>query len=349
MIGEYVAALRKELSLRHGYLDGEPVETIYFGGGTPSLIAPEDIDMMIRHIRDNFETTGKMEITLEANPDDLTEDYLTRIRQTDVNRISIGIQTFDDRRLRLLGRRNDAQQAIEAVRRCQRHRFDNISIDLIYGFPSETNAEWEKDIDTAIALNVQHISSYHIIYEEGTRLSAMLKQHKIDELDEESSILQFQTLKTRLEAAGYVHYEISNFCKPGMHSKHNTAYWQDKKYLGCGPSAHSYNRQTRQWNVSDLDTYIKEVNGNQPFYDIETLDEETRYNEFVMVSLRTMWGADLNVLEDRFGKRFLDYFNSNAAKHLRDGSLEIEGNTARLTRKGIFVSDAIMSDLMYVD
>lgn len=345
----YVEALKKELETRKDYLGNDAVETIYFGGGTPSQLKPSEVGSLITHIKSLFATTDDMEITIEANPDDIDDSYLQELCKTDVNRISIGIQSFDDKRLQFLNRRHNSRQAITAVERCRRHGLKNISIDLIYGFPDETMDAWCEDIDRAIALDVDHISAYHIIYEEGTPLHRLLKQHAICELDEDASLGQFKQLKSTLEKAGYIHYEISNFCKPGRHSRHNTAYWQDKKYLGCGPSAHSYDLTSRRWNVSDLSIYMDKVRNGGTYSTEEKLDLATKYNEYVMLSLRTMWGLRLDTISSRFGKRFLDFFMKNAQRHIDDGCLCIDNGNVRLTTKGIFVSDGVMSDLMFVE
>ena len=346
---QYVYALKKELDSRKDYLGNDVVETIYFGGGTPSQLAPGTIGTLIHHIRERFATTDDMEITIEANPDDITDAYLQDLTMTGINRISVGVQSFDDKRLRFLNRRHDSVQAMDAIKRCRQHGLGNISIDLIYGFPGETKDAWAADIDKAVALDVEHISAYHIIYEEGTPLHRLLQQHAIAELDEEASAEQFRLLKSKLEKAGYIHYEISNFCKPGLHARHNTAYWQDKKYLGCGASAHSYDLVSRRWNVSNLYIYMDKVNNGGTYFTEERLDLATRYNEYVMLSLRTMWGLELETLGSRFGIRLLKHFLDNAQRHIDDGCLVINDGNARLTDKGLFVSDGVMSDLMYVE
>lgn len=347
--GQYIEALKKEIAERSGYADREPVETIYFGGGTPSQLAPDTIDEIIGHIRHIFSITDNPEITIEANPDDLNDNFLEGLRHTDVNRISIGIQTFDDRRLQFLNRRHTAEQAVNAVQRCQDYGYGNISIDLIYGFPEETLGSWTRDIETAISLNVTHISAYHLIYEEGTRLYEMLKRHYVSEISEDLSVEQFTTLMTRLKEAGFEHYEISNFCKPGYCSRHNSSYWLDKKYIGCGPSAHSYNKVNRQWNIADLKQYIDRVMNGRKYYETEELDMHTRYNDYVMTSLRTAWGAKLSTLEQKFGSEMLEYFMKNAEPNIRYGNLIKDNDTIRLSENGIFISDSIMSDLMWTD
>lgn len=251
--GRYIEALCKELEMRYTYLKGKPIETLYFGGGTPSQLDEKDFRKVFDTVRRVYGMENCHEITLEANPDDLCPEYLQMLSELPFNRISMGIQTFDDTTLKLLKRRHNAAQAIRAVELCRAHGFRNISIDLIYGLPGETTERWEKDLQQAIALDVEHISAYHLIYEEGTPIYKMLQKHQVEEVDEDSSVRFFTLLIDRLHEAGYEHYEISNFCKPGMYSRHNTSYWQGVSYLGCGPSAHSFDGQTREWNCSSIE------------------------------------------------------------------------------------------------
>ena len=260
----YIHALCQELETRKEYLGGEEIETIYLGGGTPSQLTEEELGKIFTYIYKVYSVSPNAEITLEANPDDLTPDYVTMLRRLPINRISMGIQTFQEETLRLLHRRHTAAQAIESFYRCREAGFRNISIDLMYGLPSETLANWEQDLQQAIRLQPEHISAYHLIYEEGTALWNLREQHQIEEADEELSVLFFRTLIDRLTEAGYQHYEISNFCRPGLHSRHNSSYWTGKKYLGCGPSAHSYNGISRQWNIASLEKYIEGINTHTP-------------------------------------------------------------------------------------
>lgn len=345
----YIHALCKELRMRKEYLRGEPVETIYFGGGTPSQLAEEDFREVFKTIQEYYGMEHCQEITLETNPDDLTEEYVTMLRQLPFNRISMGIQTFDDSTLKLLNRRHNAAQAVNAVHHCRRAGFNNISIDLIYGLPGETDKRWKSDLQQAIILNVEHISAYHLTYEEGTRIYELLQTHRIREVDEESSVRFFSTLIDTLGSAGYEHYEISNFCRSGMYSRHNTSYWRGVPYLGCGPSAHSFNTNTREWNVSSLEDYIHSIENNHRRFESEYLDLVTRYNECIMTSIRTQWGLSLNEIEQNFGKELWKYCMDMALPHLNSGKLEMHNDRLRLTRKGIFVSDGIMSDLMFVE
>lgn len=345
----YIQALCRELEMRANYLQGEPIETIYFGGGTPSQLSAEDFKHVFATIEQTFGRQHCREITLEANPDDLTPEYLQTLASLPFNRISMGIQTFNDATLKLLKRRHNASQAIRAVENCRRAGFRNMSIDLIYGLPGETAERWEYDLQQAISLNVEHISAYHLIYEEETPLYKMLKQQLVDEVDEDSSVNFFSLLIGRLTAAGYEHYEISNFARPGKYSQHNTSYWQGVKYLGCGPSAHSFDGNTREWNTPSIDDYIEGINrGKRPFEN-EQRDIPTRYNEFVITSLRTVWGIPLERLKQEFGEELYNYCLRMADEHLSSHKLEQRNAALCLTREGIFVSDGIMSDLLWVE
>lgn len=346
---KYIHALCKELTLRKDYLSCEPIETIYFGGGTPSQLDKEDFQLVFEAIGKYYDLSKCEEITLEANPDDLSDKYLQNLATLPFNRISMGIQTFDDTTLQLLKRRHNAQTAIEAVKRCRENGFQNISIDLIYGLPGETMERWEKDLQQAISLNVEHISAYHLIYEEDTAIYKMLKQHQISEVEEDMSLKFFSALIEQLQKAGFEHYEISNFCQPGKYARHNTSYWQGIPYLGCGPSAHSFNGTTREWNVSSLDTYIKGMESEQRAFEKEELDIYTRYNEFIITSLRTRWGCPIQKLKDSFGNQLGDYCMNIAIPYLKNGKLEMKEGVLRLTKEGIFISDSIMSDLLWVE
>lgn len=344
----YVRALCRELEMRREYLRGEPIETIYLGGGTPSQLDEGDFLRIFETIRTVYGMEHCREITLEANPDDLTETYVAMLRRLPFNRISMGIQTFDDATLKLLNRRHNAVQAIEAVGRCRRAGFANISIDLIYGLPGETDERWKQDLQQAVALNVEHISAYHLTYEEGTRLYELLQARRIREVDEESSVRFFSTLMDTLTDAGYEHYEISNFCRPGMHSRHNTSYWKGIPYLGCGASAHSFDRRTREWNVASIEEYIRALEDGHRLYETEPRDPDTAYNECVMTSLRTRQGLSLEEVEKEYGTVLRQYCTDMAQPYLKDGKLEMRDGRLRLTRDGIFVSDGIISDLMYI-
>ena len=347
--GRYVAALCQELRQRADYLQGEPVRTIYFGGGTPSQLTEADFRAIFDTIGQVFGLQQAEEITLEVNPDDITPDYAAMLSTLPFNRVSMGIQTFHDDTLRLLNRRHTARQAVEAVDRLRRAGFRNISIDLIYGLPGETEERWTADLRRAIELNVEHISAYHLTYEEGTRLHQLLQQRQVAEVSEDASLRFFSLLMDTLQAAGYEHYEISNFARPGCHSHHNSSYWEGIPYLGCGPSAHSYNRTARAWNEPSLLRYIEGVEkGCRPF-ETETLDLATRYNEYVMTSLRTRRGMSPDEIADRFDADYRRYCERLLRPFLTDGKIEKRDDRYCLTRRGIFVSDSIISELMRVD
>ena len=346
---EYVKAVCKEMKQRVPYLSGEPIETIYIGGGTPSQLNHEELALIFHTIFENYEIKTGAEITLEANPDDLDSAYVNMLRTLPINRISMGIQTFQDETLKLLNRRHNAQQAKDAVDNCKKAGFNNISIDLIYGLPNETIESWKNDLAQAIALHPEHISAYHLIYEEGTPLWELRKKHQVDEVNEDLSNLFFDTLIKELKRAGYEHYEISNFCLPGHHSRHNSSYWTEKKYLGLGPSAHSYDGVSRQWNVANLDQYMEGINRGEPLFEIEELDLYTQYNDYVITSMRTCWGMSLDKLKHKYGAKLYDYCIKMVTPHLKQGTVEIEGDILRFTPSGIFISDGIMSDMLWVE
>lgn len=345
----YVKALCNELQLRANYIGSEVIDTIYFGGGTPSQLHYQDLETILKAIRQQFEVNPQAEITLEANPDDLSAKFVSELLSIGFNRLSMGVQSFDNDFLKFLNRRHSAEKAIEAVKTAQEGGFNNISIDLMYGLPQQNISIWEKTLNTAIELNVEHISSYHLIYEEGTKLYRLLNKGEVKSVDEELSLDMFSLMIDKLKEAGFAHYEISNFAKNGRFSQHNTSYWQDVKYLGLGPAAHSYNRENRSWNVSSIPLYIEGVKSGTPNLEIETLDDKTRYNDFVLTGMRTMWGVNKSKLKNLFNEKMLSYFEQNIQKHLNSETVILSDGTYRLTKNGIFISDSIMSDLMYID
>lgn len=346
---EYISALCHELSMRQHYLEDERIKTIYWGGGTPSQLEERHFRTVFDTLARHYELQPDAEITLEANPDDLTPAYIHMLRRLPFNRISIGIQTFDDETLRLLHRRHTAAQAIDAVRRCQDTGFENISIDLMYGLPKESLQSWEHDLCQAISLHVQHLSAYHLIYEEGTELWRLRRQHRVEEVDEDSSLAFFNLLMDKMKQAGFEHYEISNFALPGRYSRHNSSYWDGTKYMGCGAAAHSFNGVSRQWNIASLELYIKGIREGTIPAEVEQLDVHTRYNDRIITAIRTSKGLLLPALEKEFGKELHDFCLRNARPYLTQGKLTIENDWLRLTRAGIFISDGIMSDLLWVD
>ncbi|WP_308772614.1 radical SAM family heme chaperone HemW [uncultured Bacteroides sp.] len=345
----YIQALVKELELRKDYLSEETIDTIYLGGGTPSQLEEKDFTQLFDHIYKVYPVNPAAEITLEANPDDLTPAYVNMLRGLPFNRLSMGIQTFKEDTLRLLHRRHTATQARQAYQRCREAGFHNISIDLMYGLPGETLEDWQKDLQTAISMHPEHISAYHLIYEEGTPLWKLKEAHKVEETDEDLSVSLFKELIHTLKAYGYEHYEISNFCQPGYYSRHNSSYWTGKKYLGCGPSAHSYDGISRQWNIASLSRYIQGIQQGTPYLEKEELDLYTRYNDFVITRLRTSSGIPTAVLKETFGDMLYNYCMRMASPHLQQALLTCDNHILKLTEKGIFISDGIMSDLLWVE
>ena len=344
----YVDALVDEMSLRRKYIT--KVDTVYFGGGTPSLMSAKDFVRIFSSINKLFDLSNCAEITVEINPDDITPEYADALAELPFNRVSIGIQTFDDDELHFLNRRHDALQAVEAVKRCQDAGFTNISIDLIYGLPGQTLSSWDKNLECALALGVPHISAYHLIYEENTPITQLKDTGKIIPVDEDTSLLLFSRLIERLSVSGYEHYEISNFSLPGYRSRHNSSYWDGTAYLGLGPFAHSYNGcDEREWNIASLPAYLEGIRNRSPRITSERLDLPTRYNEYIITRLRTKEGFLSSELERRFGKELFAYCLRQAERYIASGMLLREENDRiRLSEKGILVSDSIMCDLMKV-
>ena len=343
----YVDALCRELELRSQKQPKNGLKTVYFGGGTPSLLTREQFHQIFDAIGKTYiynNVYPPSEVTIEANPDDVSDDFCEMLRELPVNRVSLGVQTFDDGRLRFLRRRHDSRQIGEAVRRLREAGFRNISIDLMFGFPDETLNDWISDIDQAIALDVEHVSAYSLMYEEDTALFKQWKSGKIEKIDDECSRQMYETLIDRLEAAGFEHYEISNFAKKGFRSRHNSSYWNQTPYVGIGAAAHSYDGQTRSWNVSNLREYVESIERGELPSEHEIIDETTCYNDLVTSAMRTREGIFLSSLEPKFR----DYLLENAKKSLENNLLAIDHDHIHLTRNGLFVSDSVMSDLIYV-
>jgi oxygen-independent coproporphyrinogen-3 oxidase len=336
------------MEMRKDYLGSEPVETIYIGGGTPSQLPAGDLQRIFDTVYRLFTVKENAEVTLEANPDDMTPDYVKSLRALPVNRISMGVQSFHDADLAFLQRRHNRRQAIQAVSLCKENGLDNLSIDLIYGLPGQTLKAWEKNLDEAVCLEIPHLSAYHLIYEEGTALNRLKESGKINPVDEELSLSLFSVLIERLTEAGYVHYEISNFAYPGKLSIHNSAYWRGRKYLGVGPSAHSYNIESRQWNVSSLIHYIKGITADAPSIEIETLNIPNKYNDYIITALRTMWGISLSYILTNFDEKMQNYCLKQATPFINRGLLRYSDGKLLLSREGMFVSDSIMSALLWV-
>ncbi|MBQ5662887.1 MAG: radical SAM family heme chaperone HemW [Bacteroidaceae bacterium] len=347
---EYIDALCKELQLRKEYIDNRNIETIYIGGGTPSTLQKEDFEKIFGTIKSHYDIKEGAEVTLEANPDDLSRDYLTMLRSFPFNRLSMGVQSFNDELLKKLGRRHDARRAIEAFRDARAAGFENISIDLMFALPDSTPESWSNDLEAAVQLRPEHISAYNLTYEEGTALYKAMQNGKITPLDEEENLRQFTTLIDRLGESGYHHYEISNFALPGHESRHNSSYWHGTPYLGCGAAAHSYNGASRQWNIANIELYIKGIKEGAHEYEIEILTESERYNDAVLTRLRTYDGLPLEWFKEKFEKKYVTHILKNAAEHIARGTLTHgNDNCIRLTKNGIFISDAIIRDLIYID
>ena len=346
----YVDTLCRELRHRLPELQGQKIETIYFGGGTPSTLTIDELSKILRYIKESatFHNSINQEITLEANPDDLKDEYVQGLLTLPINRISLGIQSFHNPTLRLVGRRHTAQEAIDAVLRLQQAGLTNISIDLIYGLPGETIDDWSYSLDQAISLGVKHISAYHLTYEEGTRLWRMKELGLAQPIDEEQSVLSFELLREKLLSAGYEHYEISNFAQPDYHSRHNSSYWQGTPYIGIGPGAHSYDGHTRRWNLSDLTAYLATPHGEDVPHEEEHLTEDEHYDERIITELRTSQGIDLNKLLTDLGERYHSYCLQCAAPYIHRGQLiHTHDNHLHLTPESILISDAVMRDLLW--
>ncbi len=344
----FVEALCVEAALRCEEVKG-PFGTLYFGGGTPSRLQRHHFERIFETLFRHYDIEPDAEITLEANPDDLTAEYAAMLATLPVNRLSIGIQSFDDAELQFLSRRHKAQEAVDAIRRCQQHGFNNISIDLMYGLPRQTLALWGRNLDQALGLGIQHISSYHLIYEERTRMHRLLQAGRIAPVPEETSGEMFAVLIDRLTAAGFIHYEISAFGQSGFFSRHNCSYWKDLPYIGLGPSAHSYDGRNRSWNIRSVVRYNRGAESGHFERETELLSLQEQYNEYILTGLRTMWGIDLEELEKRFGPEYLGYCKTNIQPFVARGVVRQENSKLTLTREGIFISDGIMSDLMRVD
>jgi oxygen-independent coproporphyrinogen-3 oxidase len=344
LIGEFIPAVCRELELRMAYLQNESIDTIYLGGGTPSLLTSNQIDTIFNTIVSLYQVSSDLEFTIEANPDDLTADYLHALRQTAVNRLSIGIQSFNDRDLKLLNRRHNAIQAFNSIEQARKAGFRNLSVDLIYGIPGMTAEEWSWNLHALP--EVEHISAYHLTLEPGTALYRKAKDGLLSIPPEDESFVQFFTLKEFAHNRRMIHYEISNLAKEGNFSRHNTSYWQRKKYLGAGPAAHSYDQTSRQWNVRDIRKYINCINSGIPFYEKEELSVIDRYNEYMMVSLRTIWGADEVFVLGEFGQSVHSRLIALMRPYIETGHIVHEGTVYRMTASGWLISDHILSSLV---
>lgn len=348
----YVDSLCREIALRKEYLSSYStdskaantiIRTIYIGGGTPSQLSRYSLEKLFYAI-DTYLECSPEEVTMEVNPDDVTNDLAETISALHINRVSMGAQTFDDNRLKFLNRRHKSFQVERAIDILHEYGVGNISIDLMFGFPGQTCDSWKEDVRRAISLDIQHISAYSLMYEEGTKLYRMLKENRINEIDDEVSLNMYNELINILCGAGYEHYEISNFAKKGYRALHNSSYWHDIPYLGIGAAAHSYNIKSRQWNVSDINKYIESISHDTVPFTFESIDADTHYNDIVTTELRTSEGIDLSRLADKY----VQYIVKQAARHVADKTVAINDGHLKLTREGLYISDMIMSDLMKV-
>jgi oxygen-independent coproporphyrinogen-3 oxidase len=341
----FLNVLKKEIQLQKDYLETKSISTIYFGGGTPSLLSEKELMHIFGTLNDHFSISSNAEITLEANPDDLTKEKIKELKKTPINRLSVGIQSFYDADLKLMNRVHNSSEALSTVKLSQDRGFDNISIDLIYGIPTLTHDKWRNNLQTAFALNVKHISAYCLTVEPKTALADFVRSGKIKNVDELHSSEQFEIMLEATHNTDFVQYEISNFCKDGFYSKHNSNYWLKENYLGLGPSAHSYNGTSRQWNISNNALYIQSLEKGELNYEKENLTVIQRYNEYILTSLRTIWGTDLKYIEQNFGNNFLVHSLKEAEKYISAENVLHKENKLFLTDKGKLLADKIASDL----
>jgi oxygen-independent coproporphyrinogen-3 oxidase len=354
---EMVLALSKEIQMRNSEFESDPseskqakqiVETIYFGGGTPSVLTSEEINFLITEVYTNYEVAENPEITLEANPDDLSEERIIELSKSKINRLSIGIQSFFEDDLQMMNRAHNSAEAKKCLEVATQY-FDNISLDLIYGIPGMSNEKWKQNIETALSFGIPHISSYALTVEPKTALNKLIQTGKITAPKDEVAQEHFAILVETLEANGFIHYELSNFGKKNYFSKNNSAYWLGKKYIGIGPSAHSYDGVSRSWNISNNSLYLKSIQEDKLPNEIENLSITDRYNECIMTGLRTIWGVSLDRIETEFGSKYLEYLHKQVQKFLNDDLVYIENDILKPTKKGKFLTDGIASDLFYLN
>jgi len=342
---DFVNALLKEITLQKEYIGKEKVETIYFGGGTPSLLLSEEIQEIIYRIRETFNVSADTELTLEANPDDIGSEILKSWKRAGINRLSIGVQSFFDEDLQWMNRAHDAKDAGIAISLAREWGFSNISIDLIYGGPSLNNEHWKKNVEKALSFEIPHFSCYALTVEPKTPLYKMIRSKKVADTDPDQQAAQFLLLMKWMESAGYEHYEISNFAKPGWRSRHNSSYWQGKKYLGLGPSAHSYDGISRQWNISNNQLYIQSLGKDELNFEKENLTTTQVLNEYIMISLRTMEGINLDLISEKFGLETSERIRKKAVRYIIDLKLKEKNQSLTLTQGGRLLADGIAGDL----
>ncbi len=344
---QLVNAICKELDTRKDYLENKTVKSIYFGGGTPSLLSLAELEQILAEVNLKFTVDKKAEITFELNPEDAELNYLQAIKKLGINRLSIGLQSFDDEELKWMNRAHNAQQNFDCIKTAQQAGFDNISIDLIYGSKFQTPETWRKTLQTAFAVNTQHISSYNLTVESRTQLQHLIKEKKEKEVDSEMSSQLFDILIEETEKNGFTQYEISNFCKPGFMAEHNSNYWRGLSYLGIGPSAHSYNGVSRRFNSRSNAQYIQSIENDKPFYEEEELTVNDTYNEYILTRLRTDWGCDLEEMKNMFAEKYIIHFSQQIETYKQKNFIEIKQNTITLNKQGKHFADGIASDLFY--
>ena len=345
---EMVLALAKEISMRKNEFTNEIVETIYFGGGTPSVLSNDEINFLISEVYKNYKVIKNPEITLEANPDDLSTERILELSKSPINRLSIGIQSFYEDDLKMMNRAHNSVEAKKCLEEATKY-FDNISLDLIYGIPGMSDEMWKQNIEMALSFDIPHISSYALTVEPKTALSKLIQTGEIAEPQDEAASNHFMILVETLQKNGFIHYELSNFGKENYFSKNNSAYWLGKKYIGIGPSAHSYDGEKRGWNIANNSLYLKSIQNDELPIETEVLTISDRYNEYIMTGLRTIWGVSLERIENEFGLEYLNYLQKQAQKFLNDDLLSIENNILKPTPKGKFLTDGIASDLFYLN
>jgi len=339
-----VQAILEELVLRKDYIGSESLDTIYFGGGTPSLLTQTDLGLIFEKINQLFTVDEKAEITLEANPDDLSKQKLIKLKNTPINRLSIGVQSFFEEDLQFMNRAHNANEAKTCIQNAQTIGFNNLTIDLIYGSPTMTNARWVQNIQTVLDFDIPHISCYCLTVEPNTALAHFVKKGKAEPVDEEKAAQQFEVLMATLKKAGYEHYEISNFAKPDWHARHNSNYWLGATYLGVGPAAHSFNSTSRQWNVAHNTQYIQAITNKQPAFEKEILSKEQQYNEYILTALRTKWGCNLAKIT-HWGNDFKAHFEKISTDYITQGLIQQKNNIFTLTDKGKLLADKIAMEL----
>ena len=343
-----VLAIAKEIRMRKSEFQNEVVETIYFGGGTPSVLQNSELQLLIDEVYENYKVAENPEITLEANPDDLSKNRIIELSKTPINRLSIGIQSFFEDDLKMMNRAHNSAEAKDCLELATQY-FDNISLDLIYGIPGMSNERWKQNIETALSFGIPHISSYALTVEPKTALSKLIQTGKIAKPKDEVAEAHFSILVETLQQNDFIHYELSNFGKENYFSKNNSAYWLGKKYIGIGPSAHSYDGVSRSWNIANNSLYLKSIQEDKLPNEIEILSIADRYNEYIMTGLRTIWGVSLERVETEFGTEYLNYLHKQAQKFINDNLLSIDNNILKPTSKGKFLTDGIASDLFYLN